>query len=157
MTCSRPASPDGDDHVRMTSEERNTWWAAILVPVTTLGYLAVVLPRLLDRPAAEVAWVAPMLWAIGATFVGTILGAIGSAIVTRDGGAERDVRDRQIERHGDRIAQVVTAFGAAAVLALVMLRADHFWIGNTLFLIGAVGATWGAVAKIRAYRGAFHG
>ncbi len=68
-----------------------------------------------------------------------------------------DVRDKEIERHGDRIAQAITAFGAAAVLALAMLEVDHFWIGNALFLIGAVGATWGSIAKIRAYRGAFHG
>lgn len=30
-------------------------------------------------------------------------------------------------------------------------------VGNALFLIGAIGATCGAIAKIRAYHGAFHG
>jgi hypothetical protein len=64
---------------------------------------------------------------------------------------------RAIDRYGDRLAQAITAFGAAIVLVLVMFEADHFWIGNALFLIGAMGATWGAIAKIRAYHGAFHG
>ena len=71
--------------------------------------------------------------------------------------SKEDVRDKQIERYGDRIAQGIMGFGAAAVLVLAMFEADHFWIGNTLFLIGSIGATWGAIAKIRAYHGAFHG
>lgn len=149
------------DRVPMTFEERNTWLAAILVPVSTLAYLAVVVPRLLRAPAAEVAWVAPMLWSIGAVIVATIIGsivsAIVSAIVSHEAKPESDVRDRDITRHGDRIAQAFMAFGGAIVLVLAMLRVDQFWIGNALFLIGSVGTTWGAVAKIRAYRGGFHG
>ncbi|MEV4412008.1 hypothetical protein [Catellatospora sp. NPDC049609] len=151
-------TPEADsERVPMTFEERNTWCALILVPVSTLAYFAVVIPRLLRQPAAEVAWVGPMLWSIGAVIVGTIVGSIAAAIATRDVKAETDVRDREISRHGDRLAQAIMGFGAAAVLVLAMLRADQFWIGNALFLIGAVGTTWGAVAKIRAYRGAFHG
>ncbi|MBG0820127.1 hypothetical protein HS048_05175 [Planomonospora sp. ID91781] len=152
-----PAPEAGDDRVPMTFEERNTWLYAILVPVTSLAYFGVVVPRLFERPASEVSWAVPMLWAVGATVVGTVVGSIVLAVAARDAEAASDVRDKEIERHGDRIAQAITAFGAAAVLALAMLEVDHFWIGNALFLIGAVGATWGSVAKIRAYRGAFHG
>ncbi|GGL57754.1 hypothetical protein [Planomonospora parontospora] len=152
-----PPPEAGDDHAPMTSEERGAWLYAILVPVTSLAYFAAVVPRLFEQPAAEVSWAVPMLWAVGASFAGSVAGSIVLTVLARGAGAARDVRDREIERHGDRIAQAVTAFGAAAVLALAMLEADHFWIGNALFLIGAVGATWGAVARIRAYRGAFHG
>ncbi|MBG0827147.1 hypothetical protein HS041_05155 [Planomonospora sp. ID67723] len=141
----------------MTYAERNTWLYAVLVPVTSLAYFGVVVPHLFERPAAEVSWTVPMLWAIGATIAGGIVGSIVLAVAARDHRVESDVRDRQIERYGDRVAQAITAFGAAVVLALAMLEVDHFWIGNALFLIGAVGATWGAVMKIRAYRGAFHG
>ncbi|WP_230687317.1 hypothetical protein [Catellatospora vulcania] len=157
MTSCKPAPTADDDRVPTTFEERNTWWMAVLVPVTTLAYFAVVVPRLWRQPAAEIAWVTPMLWAIGATIVGSILGSIVSAMLARDNHTETDVRDRQIVRHGDRIAQAVLGVGAGAVLVLAMVRADQFWIGNVLFLLGAVGTTWGAVAKIRAYRGAFHG
>ncbi|GAA2403589.1 hypothetical protein Cme02nite_74590 [Catellatospora methionotrophica] len=157
MTSCKPVPAADTDRVPTTYEERNTWLMAILVPATSLVYFAVVIPRLWRHPAAEVAWVTPMLWAMGVTFAGTILGSIVSAMVARDSHTESDVRDREIVRHGDRIAQGVLGVGAAVVLVLAMVRADQFWIGNALFLLGAVGTTWGAIAKIRAYRGAFHG
>lgn len=145
----------------MTFEQRNTWWAAVLIPLTTIIYFVIVIPRAMRQPVSEVSWVTPMLWAIGVSIAGTIIGSIVSsivtAIITRDDKMEADIRDKQIDRYGDRIAQGITAFGTAAVLVLTMLKLDHFWIGNTLFLIGAIGATWGAVAKIRAYHGGFHG
>ncbi len=151
-----------EDRVAMTFGERNTWVSAFVLPATSLAYFAVVLPRLGDQPASEVSWVAPMLWAIGAAIVGTIVGtivvSIGAGIANRGVlESKEDVRDKQISRYGDRIAQAVTGFGAAAVLVLVMFEVDYFWIGNALFLLGTIGATWGAIAKIRAYRGAFHG
>ncbi|MDI1464038.1 hypothetical protein QEZ54_23925 [Catellatospora sp. KI3] len=151
-----------EERVAMTFGQRNAWVAAFVMPAATIAYFAVVLPRLRVQPAAEVSWVAPMLWTIGATMVGTIIGfilvSIASGIANR-GVLEsgEDVRDKQIDRHGDRLAQSVTAFGTAAVLVLVMVEADHFWIGNALFLIGSVGATLGSIAKIRAYHGTFHG
>jgi len=146
----------------MTFAERNTWVSAFVLPATSLAYFAVVLPRLGDQPASEVSWVAPMLWAIGAAIVGTIVGtilvSIGAGIANRGVlESKEDVRDKQINRYGDRIAQAVTGFGTAAVLVLVMFEVDYFWIGNALFLLGAIGATWGAIAKIKAYHGAFHG
>jgi hypothetical protein len=104
-----------------------------------------------------VGWIAPMLWAMGASIVGTILGSILWAIVTRDEKSESDIRDKQIERHGDRLAQSITAFGSAGALVLVMVEADYFWIGNALYLVGAIGATLGSIARIRAYRGSFNG
>lgn len=148
---------DDDERDAMTYGERNTWMYAVLIPVTSIAYFVVVIPRLLGQPASEVSWVAPMLWAIGASIVGSIIGSIVSAIVARDEKTEEDVRDKQIDRYGDGIAQAITGFGAAGVLALTMFEVDHFWIASSIFLMGAIGATWGAVAKIRAYRGAFHG
>jgi hypothetical protein len=145
----------------MTFGQRNAWVSAVVMPSATIAYLAVVIPRLREQPAAEVSWVGPMLWTIGATVIGTIVGVIlitiAAAIANRGVESKEDVRDKQIDRYGDRLAQAITAFGTALVLVLVMLEADHFWIGNALFVIGAIGATWGAIAKIRAYHGAFHG
>jgi hypothetical protein len=149
-----------EERVAMTFGQRNAWVSAFVMPTASIAYLAVVLPRLRDQPAAEVSWVGPMLWAIGATVVGTIVGTILisiTAAIANQGVLEskEDVRDKQIDRYGDRLAQAVTAFGTAAVLVLVMVEADHFWIGNALFVIGSIGATWGAIAKIRAYHGVF--
>jgi len=66
--------------------------------------------------------VGPMLWAIGATIIGTIVGtilvSIGAGIANRGVlESKEDLRDKQIDRYGDRIAQAITGFGAAAVLA----------------------------------------
>ncbi|WP_273652627.1 hypothetical protein [Cellulomonas fimi] len=149
-------APD-DEHVPLTYGERTAWTTAVTVPLGTLGYLVVVVPRALREPVADVAWAGPMLWAMGFTLVASIVGAILLALVTRDHDTSQDVRDTQIERYGDRIALVATAVGAVAVLALAMLEVDWFWIGSTLFLLGAIGTTWGAVAQLRAYRGAFVG
>jgi len=156
------SSIPSEDRVAITFGERNTWVSAFIFPAASIAYFAVVLPRLRDQPASEVSWVAPMLWAIGASFIGTIVGVILVSIaagIANRGVLEskEDVRDKQIDRYGDRIAQAIMGFGAAAVLVLAMVEADHFWIGNTLFLLGAIGATWGAIAKIRAYHGAFNG
>ncbi|MFL1380074.1 MULTISPECIES: hypothetical protein [unclassified Nocardiopsis] len=155
----RDADPEGP--VAMTFGQRNAWVAAFVTPAAAVVYLAVVLPHLRDQPASEVAWAGPMLWTIGATLVATIVGgilvSIAAAVVGREVQPRGDVRDSQIDHYGDRLAQAVTAFGAAGVLVLAMLEVDHFWIGNALFLFGSIGATWGAVAKIRAYHGAFHG
>jgi hypothetical protein len=152
---------DREGPVAMTFGQRNAWVAAFVTPVAAVVHLAVVLPHLRDQPASEISWAGPMLWTIGATLLATIAGSIllsiVAAVVHRDVESEGDVRDRQIDHHGDRLAQAVTAFGAAGVLVLAMLEADHFWIGNALFLFGSIGATWGAIAKIRAYHGAFHG
>jgi hypothetical protein len=151
-----------EDRVSMTFGERNTWVSAFVLPATSAVYFAVVLSRLRDQPASEVSWVAPMLGAIAASIVGTIVGtivvSIGAGIANRGVlESKEDVRDKQINRYGDRIAQAFLGFGAGAVLVLTMFKVDHFWIGNTLFLLGAIGATWGGIAKIRAYRGAFNG
>ena len=91
------------------------------------------------------------------SIVGAIVLSIVFAIVDRDRHPTRpenaDIRDKQIERHGDRIGQAIVAFGALGALVLAMLEVDLFWIGNTLFFIGAVGARWGTIVSIRAYRG----
>src|SRR4029434_2600735 len=126
--------------VAMTFGERNTWVSAFILPATSIAYFAVVLPRLRDQPASEVSWVSAMLWAIGASIVGTIVGVIVVSIaagIANRGVLEskEDIRDKQIGRYGDRIAQAITGFGGAAVLVLVMFEVDYFWIGNALFLI----------------------
>ena len=102
-----------------------------------------------------------MLWAIGASVVGAIVlaivFAIVAAIVTRREPENGDIRDKQIERHGNRVAQSIVAFGSLGALVLAMLEVDVFWIGNALFFVGAVGAIIGTIVSIAAYRGVFRG
>jgi len=158
-TASAPSSES--EREPMTLTEGSRWAFLVLVIVTCGGYALTVLPQLAERDAADIGWQLPMIWAIGIQIVGTIVLsiviAIVNGIITRRQPENADVRDKQIERYGDRIARAVTAFGSAVVLVLVMLELDGFWIGNALFAIGAIGAVIGAIASIRAYHGVFRG
>lgn len=146
-----------DERASMSYGERQAWTSAVVVPLGALGYLGAVVPQLLAHPADQVAWAAPMLWAMGLTIVASIVGAVLLAIVVRDHESRLDVRDTQIGRYGDRIALTFTAAGAVVVLALAMLEVAYVWIGTSVFLLAATGTTWGAIAEVRAHRGGFVG
>ena len=165
MSAIHPSAHDrddrDDDRNPMTLSEGSKWAFLVIVLVTSVFYWVTVLPQLSTTAAADIGWQIPMLWAIGCSIVGTIVLsiviAIGTAIVTRREPENADVRDKQIERYGDRIGQAIMAYASAGVIVLVMFEVDWFWIGNALYLIGAVGAVVGTIASIRAYRGYFHG
>lgn len=152
-----PVIPD-DAPMTMTLDERSTWSYGILVPVTTAAYFAVVLPQLGQGGPSQVQWQVPMLIAIGVIILGTIVATIMSTIVSaiRSRGVDTefgsDIRDREIDRYGQRKTEIVTGIGFGAVIVLAMLDLDTFWIGSAAFAIGAIGGTWGAIVKLRAYR-----
>ena len=164
---SRPElrAPEDDDRAPMTVEERAVWVYLAVFLATSIGYAAVVVPRVMDQPIEDVAWVEPMLWAIGLSIAGTIVGsilaaigaAIGLAVRGRDPNIElgSDERDKAIERLGNRATYGVISAGMLAVLVLAMLDVDSFWIGNTAYAAGFIGAAVEAVVKIRAYRRGF--
>jgi hypothetical protein len=156
---------DADERIPLTTSERTAWVAAVLTPLTAAGYFVVVLPQLASTPVAGIAWQGPMLVSIGVNFVGTIVVTILVTILVGIGAGLRreeldtgaDQRDRDIDRHGGRVALTIAAGGLLAALVLAMLEVDPFWIGSAAFLIGAVGATAGSIAQLRAYRGVFGG
>ncbi|MCS0500207.1 hypothetical protein [Protaetiibacter mangrovi] len=156
---------DLDERIPMTTSERTAWIAAVLTPATVVGYLVVVAPQLASTPVDRLGWQAPMLWSMGINFVGTIVLTILATIVAGIGAGIRheeldtssDQRDRDIDRHGGRVALSISAAGLLAVLVLAMLELDAFWIGNAAFVVGAIGATAGSIAQIAAYRGTFRG
>lgn len=157
--------PSEDEPGPMTVDERAVWVYLALLIATTGAYLAVVVPRALEGPIDQVEWVVPMIWAIAVTVVGTVLGAIAGAIGSavrlaargRDPESElgSDERDKEIDRLGDRRSQGVIGAGMLAALILAMVDADAFWIGNALFLAGAIAGLVETVVKIRAYRRGF--
>lgn len=152
---------DDDQRIPTTTSERAAWVAAVLTPLATAGYFAVVLPQLADTRVADLAWQAPMLWSMGLNFVGTIVvtivAGVGAGLRREQLDTSSDVRDRDIDRYGSRVALTIAAGGLLAALVLAMLELDPFWIGSAAFLIGAIGATAGAIAQLRAYRGVFRG
>ncbi|MBL1074027.1 hypothetical protein JK358_06430 [Nocardia sp. 2] len=137
----------------MPFEEKRTWILGIAAVVSYAVYLVVVLVRARDTALAEVAYVAPMLWAIGGSVVVSIAGAVVVAIVSRDD--RSDQRDREIDREGARIGNAFVTLAAVGALALAMTGREAFWIANAIYLGFTVAAVVSTTAKIIAYRRGF--
>jgi hypothetical protein len=148
----------------MPFEEKMTWVNAVVV--VPIAYFAVVLGRLGDRPASEIAYQWPLLIAIGASVVLTIVGSIVAGIGTgisaelhgrsaSDDIDRKDERDVRISRHGDLIGFYVSSVGMVGVLALTMLEYEYFWIANALYLSFAAGTLVASAVKIASYHRGF--
>ena len=55
MVTGKPRLDDGP--VRMTVVERTVWASLVAVVVSSGAYFALMVPRLLSRPVAEISWV----------------------------------------------------------------------------------------------------
>ena len=162
----------------MTFQEKLTWVNSLVAVVVASWYAWVVAGRLGQVAVEEVAYQRPLLFAVGAmivlTIVGAILMAIGSAIGSAVGGAIKaeisgagtveeididvdrsDERDAAFEARGDRVAYYVSSVFMVGVLALAMLERPHFWIANAVFATFVVATLVGNVAKLAAYRRGF--
>lgn len=139
----------------MSYDEKNTWVYGVVALVGYATYLAMVLGRMQGTPVADVAYIAPMLWTIGACILVSILASIVIAIRWPREANLRDERDREIDRAGTNVGQSFLVFGLLAALILAMVEADHFWIANVAYLGFALSAVLGSAAKLGAYRGSF--
>ena len=146
----------------MPFEEKLTWVNLFVTLGVATTYFVVVLTPLGEVPAAEIAYQRPLLIAIGAaillTIVGAILAAIGTAVSSelsgRDANDEierKDERDVDINRRGDLLGYYVASVGALGVMALTMLESEYFWIANTLYLSFVAAALVSGVVKLVLY------
>ena len=126
----------------------------------------IVLGRLQNTSAADVAYQWPMIIAFIASvvlnIVGSIVMAIGTGISAEIRGRRaaddidrKDERDKTINRHGDLVGYYVASAGMVGVLALTMLRYEYFWIANTLYLSFVVATVVSSVVKLVAYHRGF--
>ena len=126
----------------------------------------IMLGRLADSSAADIAYQRPLLIAIGASIVLTIVGSILTGIGTgisaelrgRSASGEidrKDERDKTISRRGDLIGYYVASAGMVGVLALTMLQYEYFWIANALYLSFVVATLVSSVVKLVAYHRGF--
>jgi hypothetical protein len=139
----------------MTFDEKNTWIYGVVALGAYGVYLVTVLARAHGGPVVEVAYIAPMLWCIGAAIVAAILGKVAvSALWPREAN-HRDDRDREIDRFGEHVGQSFLVIGLVAALVLAMAETDQFWIANAAYLAFVLSAALGSGAKIAAYRGGF--
>ena len=150
----------------MPFEEKVTWVGVVVSAVVAAVYFSVILGRLGDAPVIEIAYQRPLLIAIGAVIVLTIVGSIAmgigtgiSAEITGRGSAEdigrKDERDVRIGRRGELVGYYVASIGMLGVLVLTMLEYDYFWIANALYLSFVVAALVSSAVKLVAYRRGF--
>lgn len=135
----------------MPYEEKRTWILGVVAVVSYAIYLIVVLVRARHTALVEVAYVAPMLWAIGGSIAASIVAAIAVAIGSRDRD-RRDQRDREIDLRGTHVGQAFVVLSAIAALVLALVDGDTFWIANVIYLGFTLSAVVGTAAKLEAYR-----
>jgi len=137
--------------------ERNTWTSLVTSAVGVVVYAVIIGRQLGSRPVAEIEWLSPMLWTIGAAIVVSIVAGILWGIVAGVRDPEErhveDVRDRDIARLGDRVGQAFLVLGAVGALVLCATDAERFWIAHVLYLGLALSAIVGGVARVVVYRG----
>jgi len=150
----------------MSFEEKTTWVATVVSVLVAGFYSSFILGQLRSVPVAQIAYQWPLITAIGAmiviTIVGTILMSIGTAISAKIAGNgsvddidRTDERDTQINRRGELAGYYVSSVGVLGGLALAMLRYDQFWIANALYLGLVVGGLVSSAVKLVAYRRGF--
>ncbi|WP_040807871.1 hypothetical protein [Nocardia concava] len=135
----------------MPYEEKRTCILGAAAVVSYAIYLIVVLARARHSALVDVAYVAPLLWTVGASIAVSILASITVALVSRDRD-RRDQRDREIDSRGTQVGNAFIALGAIAALVLAMADGDRFWIANVLYLGFTLAAVVGAATKLAAYR-----
>jgi hypothetical protein len=139
----------------MAFEEKRAWIMVVVSVCAYAVYLVLILGRAGDVPLAEVSYVAPLLWSIGGAIAAAIVLTVAAGIATREGGRQKDERDREINRLGEYIGQSFVVIGAVAALLMSLAELRHFWIANAIYLAFALSAVLGSVAKIFAYRRGF--
>lgn len=133
----------------MTTEEKNTWVYAGLAVIIPIVYAVIVFSQLATVPASEVAYVVPLISAIGAAIVLAIVGSIAI------GANRRDERDAHITRRGELVGYYVLSAGIIGVLALVVTGQPSFWIANSIYAAFVVSAIASSAVKLVAYRRGF--
>ena len=136
----------------MTHQEKRAWIMLVASLVSYTWYAVTVLGRTGGRPLLETSYAATLLWAVGASIVGSIVADIAIGIVNRQD-RETDVRDREIGRLGEYVGRSFVIIGAVAGMLMAMADWDRFWIANVIYLGFTLSAVLGSIAKIAMYRG----
>lgn len=140
-----------DRSPRLPYGERYAWGyltTAVAVPVV---YLAVMLDRLADTSAADLAFQRPLLIALGASVVLNMF----LAPPPRKGRDRQDERDTAIARRGVRAGFFTLAAAMLAPFALTMVEAPHFWIASAIYFAYATAAVAESLTRIVGYRRGF--
>jgi hypothetical protein len=141
--------------VEMSFEEKSAWVMGAVAIGSYGVYLAIVLGVAGTMPLADVPYVAPLLWTVGASIAVSIALHIVMGISAPREAGKKDQRDKEIYRFGEYIGQSFVVIGGVSALLMAMAELDHFWIANVIYLTFVLSAILGSVAKIVAYRRGF--
>jgi len=150
----------------MPFEEKMTWVNLVVTIAVPIWYFATMLGRLRTTAAADIAFQRPLIVAIVASVVLTVVGAIVMSIGTSVSAVARgrkpedeidrkDERDKTISRRGDLVGYYVASAGMVGVLVLTMLKAEYFWIAGALYLSFVVAMIVSSLVKLFAYHRGF--
>jgi len=150
----------------MPFEEKMTWVALVVAIAVPIWYFATMLGRLQTTAAADINFQTPLIVAVVASVVLTVIGAIVMSIATsvtsvargrkpEDDIDRKDERDKTIGRRGDLVGYYVASAGMVGVLILTMLEADYFWIAGALYLSFVVAMVVSSIVKLVAYHRGF--
>ena len=136
----------------MSYEEKGTWVYLLTSAGAYAVYLVIILVRLASIPAAEVPYVAVLLWTAGASIVANTVGRVLVETVSPSESRRGDVRDRDVSRFGEYASRWFLVAGAAAALVMAMAKWDYFWIANVIYLGFVLWAVAGSALKLVVYR-----
>ena len=139
----------------MSFEEKNTWIYGLTALLAGAAYLVVVGSQVGSTPVSEIEYVVPMIVAIVGSIALSIVAIIVVSITAPAEADKRDERDRLINRRGDQVGLYVMSVLSLVPLILAFSEAEHFWIGNSLYLAFVGTALVSSVVKIAAYRRGF--
>ena len=136
----------------MSYEEKGIWVYLVTSAGAYAVYLAIILGRVASTPAAQVPYIAVLLWTAGASMVADMAGRILVETASPSDSRRADVRDRDVSRFGEHASRWFLVAGAAAALVMAMAKVDYFWIANVIYLGFVLWAVAGSVLKLVAYR-----
>ena len=137
----------------MSYEEKGTWVYLVVSAIGYAVYVLLVLPQLLSgTPVDEIDYVPAVFWTIGGSIVAAIVLRILVEIVIPSGSTRGDVRDKEIDRLGERVGNAFLVIGAIGALVLALFEGGYFWIANVIYLGFVLSAILSSITKVIVYR-----
>lgn len=136
----------------MPAEEKSVIATTTALVVVYALYFVTIARWATSTPAAEIVY-QPLMIVTVVLLVALVVIAHLVIAVTNPRTAElTDERDRSISLRGTRVGAYVLATGVFFALCLAMVRADPFYIANTLLLWWVLAEVLSGVFKIALYR-----
>ncbi len=139
----------------MSYDEKRAWIYAAIAASLPAVYFVTILRQLATTDATEIAYIRPMLAAIGAAMVLNIVLSIGAALFSAEDHNKTDERDTSINLYGEYRAGVVLGVAMVVPFGLTLAGADHFWIAQGMYLAFVLSALASSLMKIGVYRRGF--